>query len=146
MAFQRYSSDRTFLKYKDFKPGDTIIEGTFLSDGESQKYGSREFEIRTEDGSVKVLSAIHSLAQVMDKYASLGDYVRVIYKKDMELTQGRGKGKLYRIMDVEIDPERFQPIKGAAAEGSVEKEAATSHSTDEDKTPSPVKSPEGVVL
>ena len=141
MTFQRYSSDRTFIKWKDYEPGDTVAEGTFLSDSVSEKYGSREFEVRQEDGSILVVPAIHSLTQLVDKHVSLGDYVRISLTKTMELTQGRGKGKLYRITAVDIDPSRFEAVKG-----SVEREVAAPPSTDEDKTPDSPKSPEGVVL
>lgn len=111
MAFQKFSADRTFVKHSESKIDDVLAEGTFIHAGVSTMYeGKREFEVRDASGKTIVVPNSGSLASLMDKYAKIGDYIRITLVKLVPLTSGPGKGKNYRIFEIDIDEDRFAQV------------------------------------
>jgi len=130
MALERISFEKKFPKYKTMKSGDLVGKGVLVYDGQSSKYGNREYHLLDrEGGNLYVLSAVHNLSEWFDTYLSLGDYVVVTYSEGFVMTEGRGKGKTYHRFNIDVDREKFESVKGAATPNT--DKSRKEHSTSE---------------
>lgn len=100
MAYEDIGGQKVYVKFKDCKIDQVLVEGTFMTEVQG-KYGI-QFEFNQEDGKVIVLNGSGQLKHKM-QWIRPGDKVRVSYMGEELLTSGPMKGKMAHQLRVQKD-------------------------------------------
>jgi len=90
MAYEDIGGKKTYIKFKECKVDQILVEGTFAAEVQG-KYGV-QFEFNCDDGRVVVLNGSGQLKHKM-QWIREGDKVRVTYMGEELLTTGPMSGK-----------------------------------------------------
>jgi hypothetical protein len=108
MAYERLTFPPKYVKYREYKTGDIVAEGVYLGPKEKTgDYPGTEYQFKNvEKGLIYHCPDSYNLRDNLNKYTSVGDWIKVVYLSGEIATKGRGKGKPQHRFDLDIDPDR----------------------------------------
>lgn len=95
-----------YVKPKDAKVGDVIVEGTYLGVDNDTKYGKPNYQFRTASGDLVIVNSTGHLEKNLPTAAQPGDYTQIILKSKEKMTKGAFAGKESYIFDILVDDDR----------------------------------------
>lgn len=94
-------ASRTYIKFSDFKAGDTLVEGVFKA-SEMGNFDKLNHIFRTTAGET-VLNATGKLDYLIEQFLTPGMRCKIVYLGKIVLAKGKYKGKESHDFELYVD-------------------------------------------